>query len=387
MATPRYVAGNSITLLKNGTDFFPALEAAIDGAQTEVHLETYIFADDTAGQRIAAALRRAAQRKVVVRIVVDGFGSHDFFPPHMVDELLQSGVEVFIYRTEAFRFSFRRYRLRRMHRKIAMIDGHTAFVGGINIIDDINTPHHTPPRYDYAVKVMGPLVQELRPIVHRLWLLLSWTRARTRIHGMFPSVPPAPPRGTHLAALVVRDNLRHRDDIEEAYLDAIENARDEIIIANAYFFPGLGFRRALVAAATRGVKVKLMLQGRVEYRLLHHATRALYGSLLAGGVEIIEYHKSFMHAKVAVIDADWATVGSSNIDPFSFMLSREANVIVRDASFSAQLRHSLLAAIHDGAIPVDLKEWKQRPLLERLMAWLAYGSARFILGTLGYPQK
>ena len=387
MTTPRYVAGNSITLLKNGTDFFPALEAAIDAAQTEVHLETYIFADDTAGQRIVAALCRAAQREVIVRVVVDGFGSRDFFTPKIADELLKSDAEVFIYRTEAFRFSFRRYRLRRMHRKIAMIDGHTAFIGGINIIDDINTPHHTPPRYDYAVKIMGPLIQELRPVVHRLWLLLSWTQLRSRKHGMFPRVPPASPRGTHLAALVVRDNLRHRNDIEEAYLDAIENARDEIIIANAYFFPGLGFRRALVAAAARGVKVKLMLQGRVEYRWLHHATRALYGSLLAGGVEIIEYHKSFMHAKVAVIDDIWATVGSSNIDPFSFMLSREANIIVRDASFSAQLRHSLLAAIHDGAVPVDLKEWKQRPRLERFMAWLAYGSARLILGTLGYPQK
>ena len=387
MATPRYVAGNSITLLKNGADFFPALEAAIDGAQTEVHLETYIFADDMVGQRIAAALRRAAQRNVVVRIVIDGFGSRDFFPPEMTDELLRSGAEVFIYRQEALQFSFRRHRLRRMHRKIAMIDGHIAFIGGINIIDDINTPHHTPPRYDYAVKLMGPLVQELRPIVQRLWQLLSWTRVRTRKQGMFPSIAAAAPCGTHLAALVIRDNLRHRDDIEEAYLDAIENARHDILIANAYFFPGLGFRRALVAAAARGVKVKLILQGRVEYRWLHHATRALYGSLLAGGVEIVEYHKSFMHAKVAVIDDDWATVGSSNIDPFSFMLSREANIIVRDASFSAQLRHSLIAAIQDGAVPVGAKEWKQRPLWERLMAWLAYGAARFTLGTLGYPQK
>ncbi len=387
MATPRYVAGNSITLLKNGADFFPALEGAIDGAQTEVHLETYIFADDTVGQRIAAALRRAAQRNVVVRIVIDGFGSRDFFPPEMADDLLRSGAEVFIYRQEALQFSFRRHRLRRMHRKIAMIDGHIAFIGGINIIDDINTPHHTPPRYDYAVKLMGPLVQELRPIVQRLWQLLSWTRVRTRKHGMFPNTAAAAPCGTHLAALVIRDNLRHRDDIEEAYLDAIENARYDILIANAYFFPGLGFRRALVAAAARGVKVKLILQGRVEYRWLHHATRALYGSLLAGGVEIVEYHKSFMHAKVAVIDDDWATVGSSNIDPFSFMLSREANIIVRDASFSAQLRDSLIAAIQDGAVPVGAKEWKQRPLLERLMAWLAYGAARFTLGTLGYPQK
>ncbi len=387
MATPRYVAGNLITLLKNGTDFFPALEAAIDAAQTEVHLETYIFADDSAGRRSAAALRRAAERNVIVRMVIDGFGSHDFFPPEMADELTKSGVEIFIYRSEAFRFSFRRHRLRRMHRKISVIDGHTGFIGGINIIDDVNTPHHTPPRYDYAVKIAGPLVEELRPVVHRLWLLLSWTQFRSRKQNMFPQVPPAAPRGTHLAALVIRDNLRHRDDIEEAYLDAIEHARDEIIIANAYFFPGQSFRRALVAAARRGVKVKLMLQGRVEYVLLHHATRALYGFLLDGGVEIIEYHKSFMHAKVAVIDDNWATVGSSNIDPFSFMLSREANVIVKDAIFCAQLRHSLLAAIRDGAIPIDLKEWKKRPFLERLMAWLAYGSARVILGTLGYPQK
>ena len=305
----------------------------------------------------------------------------------MADDLVRSGAEVFIYRQEALRFSFRRHRLRRMHRKIAMIDGHIAFIGGINIIDDVNTPHHTPPRYDYAVKLMGPLVQEIRPVVQRLWQMLSWTRVHSRKHGMFPSIPAAPPCGTHLAALVIRDNLRHRDDIEEAYLDAIENARNEILIANAYFFPGLGFRRALVAAAARGVKVTVLLQGRVEYRWLHHATRALYGSLLAGGVEIVEYHKSFMHAKVAVIDDDWATVGSSNIDPFSFMLSREANIIVRDASFSAQMRHSLVAAIQDGAVPIDLREWKQRPLLERLMAWLAYGSARFTLGTLGYPQK
>jgi cardiolipin synthase len=387
LAALRYVSGNCITLLKNGADFFPALEAAIDAAQREVHIETYIFADDSAGQRIATALRRAAERNVIVRVIVDGFGSRDFFPPEMVDGMLKSGVELFIYRPEAFRFSVRRHRLRRMHRKIAMIDGMIAFVGGINIIDDINTPHHIPPRFDYAVQVLGPLVEELRPIVHRLWLVLSWTNIRTRLHSDFPKLPPAAPCGPHVAALVIRDNFRHRNDIEEAYLEAIENARDEIIIANAYFFPGLAFRRALVAAAARGVTVTLLLQGRVEYRWLHHATRALYGALLSGGIQIIEYHKSFMHAKVAVIDDDWATVGSSNIDPFSFMLSREANIIVRDAGFCAQLRHSLKSAIEDGAAPIHLQEWKRRSLVERGMAWFAFGSARFILGTLGYPQK
>ena len=387
MATLRYVEGNSITLLKNGVDFFPALEAAIDSARVEVHLETYIFADDVTGRRIAAALARAAQRGAVVRVVADGFGSRDFFPATMIAALEKSGVEVLIYRPDLARFSFRRYRLRRMHRKIAVIDGETGFIGGINIIDDTNTPNHTPPRYDYAVKLTGPLVQELRPVVHRLWQILTWTNFRSRLYCTFPKLPPAGPAGTHLAALAIRDNLRHRNDIEAAYIDAIDNARDEVIIANAYFFPGATFRRALANAAERGVRVSLLLQGRVEYRWLHHATRALYGALLANGVQIIEYHKSFMHAKVAVIDDAWATVGSSNIDPFSFMLSREANVFVRDAAFCAQLRHSLRIAIQDGAAPVHLNEWKKRPMSERFLAWLAFGLGRFALGILGYPQK
>lgn len=387
MATLRYVEGNSITLLKNGVDFFPALEAAIDSARVEVHLETYIFADDVTGRRIAAALARAAQRGAVVRVVADGFGSRDFFPAAMIAALEKSGVEVLIYRPDLALFSFRRYRLRRMHRKIAVIDGETGFIGGINIIDDTNTPNHTPPRYDYAVKLTGPLVQELRPVVHRLWQILTWTNFRSRLYCTFPKLPPAGPAGTHLAALAIRDNLRHRNDIEAAYIDAIDNARDEVIIANAYFFPGATFRRALANAAARGVRVSLLLQGRVEYRWLHHATRALYGALLANGVQIIEYHKSFMHAKVAVIDDAWATVGSSNIDPFSFMLSREANLFVRDAAFCAQLRHSLRIAIQDGAAPVHLNEWKKRPMSERFLAWLAFGLGRFALGILGYPQK
>jgi cardiolipin synthase len=121
------------------------------------------------------------------------------------------------------------------------------------------------------------------------------------------------------AAFLVRDNIRHRRDIEDAYLQAIEQAQFEIILANAYFFPGLNFRHALVDAAGRGVRVVLLLQGKMDHRLLHYASHALYGSFLDAGIEIYEYHKSIMHAKVAVIDEHWATVGSSNLDPFSLL--------------------------------------------------------------------
>jgi cardiolipin synthase len=147
----------------------------------------------------------------------------------------------------------------------------------------------------------------------------------------------------------VRDNLRHRRDIERAYLDAIGAAREEIVLANAYFLPGRRFRRALRAAAGRGVRVTILLQGLVEYRLLHYATQALYGNLLAAGIRIFEYQRSFLHAKVAVIDHHWATVGSSNIDPFSLLLAREANVVVLDRRFAEDLEQSLAAAMRDGA--------------------------------------
>ena len=142
---------------------------------------------------------------------------------------------------------------------------------------------------------------------------------------------------------MIRDNLRYRRDIERAYLAAIRTAKREILIANAYFFPGVRFRRALIAAAQRGVRVTLLLQARVEYLLLHYASRALYGQLLAAGIEIQEYHRSFLHAKVAVVDDHWATVGSSNIDPYSLLMAREANVFVRDPHFADQLRVELAA--------------------------------------------
>src|SRR4029450_10582034 len=151
------------------------------------------------------------------------------------------------------------------------------------------------------------------------------------------------------AKFVIRDNLRYRRDIERAYMAAIRTARQEILIATAYFFPGADFRRALSAAARRGVRVSLLLQARVEYKLLHWASRALYGQLLTSGVSIYEYHSSFLHAKVAGGDDRWRTVGSSNIDPYSFLMSREANVFVRDPVFADRLRLELLAMMDGGA--------------------------------------
>ena len=194
-------------------------------------------------------------------------------------------------------------------------------------------------------------------------------------------------RGEVRAAFLVRDNLRHRRDIENVYLRAIGSAKSELLLANAYFLPGRHFRRALLAAAARGVRVTILLQGRVEYLLLDYATRALYGSLLGAGVRIFEYRRSFLHAKVAVVDGTWATVGSSNIDPFSLFLAREANVVVTDKEFADRLLGSLRRAMAGGAVEIERDGWNKKPLLARIASWMAYSLVRLLAGLVGYGRQ
>ena len=380
-----FVNGNRITLLKSGVEYFPALAAEFDAAQREIHLETYIYEDDIAGRTIAAALARAAQRGVATYVMVDGFGSKDL-GSDLIEGLRGAGVRFLVYRPDISPWTLRRARLRRMHRKVAVIDARVAFVGGINIIDDMHTPKHTPPRFDYAVRIDGPLVARIHRVVKRLWALVTATQFKSAWPRLRDLGPFTVPRGGQRAAFVVRDNVAHRGDIEQAYLAAIRRARSEILIASAYFFPGMSFRRALTDAAARGVRVILLLQGRVEYVLLHYASRALYGAFLDARIEIHEYHQSFMHAKVAVIDRHWATVGSSNIDPFSFLLAREANVVIEDGDFAGELRESLLAAIAKGAVQVRRESWAAQPLAVRALTWTSYGLARFLTGVFAYGR-
>ena len=381
-----YLAGNAIDLLQNGSEFFPALIAAIDAAEREFHLETYIFEDDATGRAVAGALCRAARRGVAVRVLADGFGAADFVAT-LRPQLEAAGVQVLVYRPEIARFRLRRHRLRRLHRKLAVADGRSAFVGGINIVDDIDAAHPAPPRFDYAVRVEGPLLVPIHTTVRRLWTLVSWASFRRRLR--LPATLPvtAEPRGSTRAAFVIRDTLRHRRDIEEAYLEAIGKAQKEIVLANAYFLPGRRFRQVLLAAAARGVQVTILLQGRIEYALQHYATQSLYDMLLGAGVRIFEYHHSYLHAKVGVIDCCWATVGSSNIDPFSLLLAREANVFVDDREFATRLHASLETAMRDGARELRREDWERKPWLQRLASRLAYGLVRLMIGIAGYGGK
>lgn len=385
---PEFTNGNRITLLNSGAEYFPALLDAINQAQWEIFLESYIFADDEVGNAVVAALVRAAERAVAVRVLVDGFGARDF-PKIFGARLEVAGAHHLTYRKEIGNFSLRRFHLRRLHRKLVVIDGRIAFVGGINIIDDNNAPLAHRPRYDYAVQVEGALVAPIRQATRRMWENVAWVSFKRRYrlpHVDVIQTASALP-GQQRAAFLLRDNIRHRNDIARAYLGAIHNAKHSILIANAYFLPGTRFRHALKAAAARGVKITLLLQGQSDHVLLQYATQALYNILLTEGIRIFEYKKSFLHAKVAVVDDRWATVGSSNIDPFSLLLSKEGNVVVEDKTFARELAASLNAAIAAGAEELTQQYLGRQPLHSRLLRWASYGLLRLCLGLVWHGAR
>jgi cardiolipin synthase len=390
-------------LLKGGADFFAALVSAIDVSTDEVRLETYIFSFDASGERVAAALERAALRGVAVYLVMDGVGTSRV-PSHWVQRFDTAGVQWHLFSPLGQWGLLIPLGWRRLHRKLCVVDADIAFCGGINVLDDYFDPTYgqlESPRFDFAIQVRGPLVATAHSAIVQFWGRLRITRQLEKFQfgdarrtWKDANQSPRPPRSvrcdlgfigqTNVAAsLVLRDNVRNRNSIERTYRKAIADARQEIVIANAYFLPGGKLRRALIHAARRGVRVRLLLQGRYEYFMQYHGARPVFGVLLAEGVEIHEYSVGFLHAKVAVVDGRWATVGSSNLDPLSLLLAREANVVIDDASFAHELRSSLISAMEIHGTKLDAQAYAQRPLLQRFLDRLAFGVMRLLLFLAG----
>ena len=377
----KFIPGNELVLLRNGEQYFPALVRSFDEARREIFFETYIFADDETGSLVCDALARAAGRGVAVHVIIDGFGARDF-APRFTRVLNEAGARLLVFRPKISPLTLRRNRLRRMHRKLAVVDGECAFVGGINVIDDYPVGGRMPPRFDYAVRVEGPLVRDVWFEAAKLWARLDWLSTRRRWRVTRPAPRIAAPAGSQSALLLVRDNFRHRRDIEDAYLELIAGAKGEVLIAIAYFLPGRRFRRALIEASRRGVRIVLVVQGLTDHPVMQYASRALFDGMLKAGVEIHEYTRSELHAKVAVFDGLVASVGSSNIDPFSLVLSREANVFVNDGRFASSLRVGLYEAI-ESSHPVPRRVWEKRGWLLRVRIWAAYGFARIMMSLSG----
>lgn len=387
--------GNQLTLLRNGEAFFPALCEAIDSARRSVHLETYIYAWDDIGKKVLQHLARACERGAKVRLVVDGFGSQDTVEP-LREACAHMGIQLRVYRPEPTGLmrilGLAPGRLRRLHRKTAVIDRRVAFIGGINIVSDYDTlPIDTgqaAPRFDFALRLQGPIVRDITLIQGALWLRMAWRQRRNwqalygrvkqftrRLNERLRHPLRAPAAGPSRAMLLLRDNLLHRQTIENAYLQLLAQAQHRIIIANAYFFPGRRLRKALAAAARRGVHIDLLLQGQPEYPMQYRAGRYTYQDFLDQGMILHEYMASFLHAKVAVID-DMVMVGSSNLDPFSLLLAREANILSDDAQLARALCEALNQAMDHESVRIRPEALQRRGWLQRLIDSLAYAALR-----------
>ncbi|MFX1761063.1 cardiolipin synthase ClsB [Paraburkholderia sp. A1RI-2L] len=433
----RFTSGNEVRLFCSGAELFGAMIEHIDAATRDVVIETYIFCDDEIGRALSAALVRAAQRGVRVRVITDGIGT-----PHLAlfETWLAAGIEHRVYNPHIFgRFGFSR-----THRKLAVIDDQYASCGGINVIDDLEQDGKTLPypRWDFAVELHGHVVVDVhlafeqqwrrirlghrpplpagmpspgvpasagylapRPTGHTIANASSAQIVDDALRALSPAMRSGPagrlfarlrerlrasvrdPRAAQVpcVAFVARDNVVNRRAIEKAYLDAIGEARQEVLLANPYFMPGRRLRRALLEAAERGVAVKLLI-GRKEFAVLDYGVPFLYHQLLSAGVQIAEYEKTMLHGKVAVVDSNWATVGSSNLDALSLVLNNEANVLLVRHPEIAQLRDAILDAFEESP-QIDRARYEARPWHMRALNWLAwsfYRAAMKLLTVGGY---
>lgn len=397
--------GHQLHLLQGGQALFPALVRAMEQARHSIYLETYILDFADAVLPVLQALERAAVRGVVVRLVVDGVGTPRWSAVWW-QRLLRAGVYCAVYAPLGRVGLLIPSRWRRLHRKLCVVDGVVGFCGGINLIDDRNDValgRLLQPRLDFALRVTGPLVLEMQETMERLWwrlqavhrakphnLQAAWQTWRSTRAALAAEAHNGSASGVLLpnahgqAALVLRDNVLHRHDIERAYLKAIGAARREVVMAHAYFIPGRRLRRALVLAVRRGVRVRVLLQGRYEHFLQYHAARPVYQYLLQRGVELYEYTPSALHAKVAVVDGCWATVGSSNLDPLSLLLAREANIVSTDRHLAHELRYRLQYVLHTAAHALSVQVLRQRPWHQRVLDGLAFGVMRAVLWLTGH---
>ena len=382
MEARRWIPGNDFALLENGEAYFPRVFACIANAKREVIVETFILFEDKVGLQLQEALIAAARRGAQVDITIDDWGSPDL-SEMFLGALREAGVRVHSFNPGPRPFGLRPHLLRRMHRKIVVVDREVAFVGGINYSADHLKDFGPEAKQDYAVEIRGPLVAEIHRFTHATLAeglryaghghRRQWWRWRRQFRAAPEEVAAA---GTAEALFVVRDNRRHMDDIERHYRIAIRAARKRIVIANAYFFPGYRFIKELKRAARRGVDVRLILQGQPDMPFVKTAASMLYRYLLRSGVRIYEYCERPLHGKVAIMDDEWATVGSSNLDPMSLSFNLEANVIIRDRGFNAMLSAHLDQLVCDACSEVTEKTLGEVQGWDRVRSLLAYHFTR-----------
>ncbi|HYB33947.1 MAG TPA: phospholipase D-like domain-containing protein [Steroidobacteraceae bacterium] len=351
--------GNSFRLLDGGGQFFPAMLAAIDAASESVLLEMYLVRSGVVATRFIAALAEAVRRGARVCVVLDAFGALGLTGADR-RRLLAAGVELRLF--NPLRLRNRLANLLRDHRKLLLADGRTSFVGGAGLTDDFAGGPRGPWR-EVMVQIEGPVVADW----HRAFAR-TWRRCGPELAVAAPPASPAHAGGA--AGRLSLSEARQRSVLANGVLRRIDGAARRAWIMSAYFVPSRRFRKALRRAARRGVDVRLLVPGaRTDHPWVRHASRRFYGKMLRNGVRIFEYQPHMLHAKVILCD-DWASVGSSNLDRWSFRWNLEANQEVADARFA-----DTVAALFERDLlvsrPISSRHWRRRAWLDRLRERIA----------------
>ena len=350
------INGNRVTLLKDGREAFPSMISAIEGASSTINLETYMLRSDRTGWRFGEILAEKSSEGVEVNIIYDSLGSLDCGEDFL--QFLQSrGINILEYNPIAPWKKGWRW-LRRNHRKILVVDGRVGFTGGINIADDYSDPSEGGKGWrDTHIKIEGPVVRELQRLFLSTWKKSAGERK------YFPYLEES---GDTPVQIVGSREIRNRKAIKKAYINAIKNAKQSIYLTNAYFIPDRGILRAIWNACKRGVEIVLILPGISDVKVVQYASRSLYSRLLSQGVKIYEREGKVLHSKTAVIDGEWSTIGSYNMDHRSYLYDLEVNAIIYGREFGEKVKTVFMDDLKD-CRKIELDKWKERQLKGKLI--------------------
>lgn len=357
----------TITLVHSGNDFFSRLEKIILESKTEIHIQTYIFDYDSTGQKIISALKIAASRNVKIYILIDGFGSL-LFPTEIIENLSKVGIEIRIF--SPFLSANSLYIGRRLHHKIIVSDAKKALIGGINIADKYHGTEKTPPWLDYAVEINDEnIAKSLQELCRDMYFKNRIIR-RKKIISLYEKA------NINSISALQNDWLKRKNEIFKAYTNKISTAEKEIVIVSSYFLPGKKLINTLKIASQNNVTIKLILSGISDVPMARRASCHLYSKLLRYNIELYEWKKSVLHAKIAVIDANWTTIGSFNLNNLSSFASIEMNVAIDSAPFAKDFLVHLqeIIAQCERITPETVKSTSS--LTSKFTNWISYCVSR-----------
>jgi cardiolipin synthase len=345
----QYSTNNAVKLVRSGKEYFSLLEQLIDSAEQTIHLQVYIFSADDTGKTITEALIRAVKRGVNVYVMADDYAS-DNLPREYVQYMRDSGI--WLRRFEPFFKNKNFYFGRRLHHKVVVVDAYSALVGGLNIADRYNDLPDYPAWLDVALYVEGDAARELEQVCCDVWNR-NYDKKK-RIPSCVNTKKLVTEELDESVSVRVRINdwLRRKNQVWRSYFDIFNNANESIVVVCSYFLPGRVYRNRLVKAVQRGVNVKLVLASKSDVMIAKYAERFLYDWLLRNNIELYEYEKNILHAKFAVQDGKYMTIGSYNVNEISALVSVELNLDVRNKPFVSGVQKTIDNIIKEDCVQI-----------------------------------